>query len=284
MTNSIHRLVSICVAGWLLLCSPLASAVSPAQEVTAFDSERFSLGVGVGVVRFDTKVKVTNRVTGGSRFLDLEGNLDLPEDDTVNTIYGAYRFNERHSLVFAYFAINRESELIDFSRNYDDIVLVEASLKLEDNSRFYNLGYGYNLFRDDRSAVTLIAGLNTIDLRMEAEARGSITFDGETVSAVEVASADLVAPLPLFGLNFGFSFTPEWSIRTKIALVTGSYDDVSASVYSTSINSLYRFNRHTGVILGLTYFDADVEEDDDDEITDISYGYQGAFIGLLFTL
>jgi len=250
------------------------------DEAIVYEGNKFTLGVGYGIVKFDTNVKVTTKVTGQSRYVDLEGNLGLPENDQVTTIYGAYRFNDKHSLVFGYFAIERDSTILDISENFNDIILIKADVSIEDNSRFYNLGYGYNLLRDDRSSITLVAGLNSLDLRLKAEASGEITINGKTESGVEITEADVLAPLPLIGLNFGFSFTPKWSIATKVSLVGGSYQDVSANVMQASINSLYRLSRHSGILLGLTFFDANVEIDDDDDVTDVSYGYNGAFVGL----
>ena len=54
-----------------------------------------------------------------------------------------------------------------------------------------------------------------------------------------------------------------WSLSTKISLVGGSFGDVSASVLQTSINSHYQFTKHTGLLLGMTYFNADVKSDDE---------------------
>jgi len=260
----------------------LANADLAGEEAVAYESKKFALGVGLGIVEFDSKIKVTSNITGKSRFIDLEGNLNLPSNDKVKTIYGAYRFNEKHSLVFGYFSIDRESNIINFSENYDDIIVVEASVGIEDNSRFYNLGYGYNLFQDDRSDVTLIFGLKGLELKLEAEARGEITVNGETRSEVEIAEVDVLAPLPLIGLNFGFGFTPEWSISTQIRLVGGTYQDVSARVLNTSITSRYRFARNAGILLGLTYFDADVDVDDEELFAEVSYAYSGVFLGLHF--
>ncbi|MCP4767607.1 MAG: hypothetical protein GY875_15200 [Gammaproteobacteria bacterium] len=262
--------------------SALANASVAGEEVVAYESKKFALGVGLGIVEFDTNAKVTAKKTGGSRYIDLEGNLGLPDNDQVNTIYGAYKFNEKHSLVFGYFSIERKSSILNFSEDFNDIIVVKADVSIEDNSRFYNLGYGYTLFDDDRSDVTLIFGLKSLDLRLRAEARGEITVNGETRSRVEITEADVLAPLPLLGLNFGFNFTPKWGISTRIGLVGGTYQDVSASVVETSINSRYQFAKHAGFLLGLTYFDANVDIDDDDEVTEVSYGYTGAFVGLHF--
>ena len=60
----------------------------------------------------------------------------------------------------------------------------------------------------------------------------------------------------------------------------GSYQDVSVRVIETSINSRYQFSRNTGFLLGLTYFDSDIDIDDDEKVTEVSYGYNGVFVGI----
>jgi hypothetical protein len=72
--------------------------------------------------------------------------------------------------------------------------------------------------------------LNALDLRLLFEASGQITIDNTTRSNAIVAEANVFAPLPLIGLNFGYSYTPKWRLSTRISLVVGSYDDISATV------------------------------------------------------
>ena len=84
------------------------------------------------------------------------------------------------------------------------------------------------------------------------------------------------------GLNFGYSFTPKWTLFTEISVVGGSFGDVSASVLQTSINARYRFTEHVGLLIGITYFDAKITIDNETDITDITYGYNGGFIGMHF--
>jgi len=182
--------------------------------------------------------------------------------------------------LFGYFAINRQSTLLDIDRNFGDLVLIDANVTLIDKTRFYYLSYGYKLFQDDRSNVTLVLGLNVMDFRLSADASGQITVDGETRSKAKIYDADVVAPLPLLGLNFGFSFNAEWSISTRISLIGGSYQDVSANVVQTTINSRYQVSKHVGLLIGLTYFNAEVDINDDDYFTEVSYAYTGAFLGI----
>ncbi len=71
-------------------------------------------------------------------------------------------------------------------------------------------------------------------------------------------------------------------MNTKVAFVAGSYEDVTAGVLQTGVNALYRFTDHIGLIFGLAYFDADVVIEDAVEKIDVSYGYDGGFIGMHF--
>jgi len=272
-----------CILAIIALFPCLAGAVENQTgplEFDAYQSKKLQLGIGFGIVSFDSKVKVRDKQSGGRRFLDLEGNLDLPETDRVNMFYGAYDFNARHSLVYSYFGTKRDSVVRDIEANFDDVILISATVEVEDKSRFFHLGYGYNLFRDDRSTVTAVVGVNFLDMKLVSTATGDLTVDGVTSSYTEISEADVLAPLPLIGLNFSFSFTPKWGISTQIAVVDGTYEGTSATAWHTTINSVYRLSSRTGFLLGITSFDTSVQVDEDDEITDVQYGYSGLFAGV----
>lgn len=253
------------------------------EKIDLYKSSKFALGIGTAIVKFDTNLKFSDKATGNSAYLDLEGNLDLPEVSTVVTLYGAYQFKLNHSFSFSYFKINRESEIFNFDKTLEDITVV-GKASISDDTDFYRLDYGYNLFNDTHSKIDLMAGIYALDLRYVFRAEGDITVDGVTSSGSILEEANVFAPLPLIGLNFRFRITDSWSFTTKVAFVSGSYDDLSANVFQTSINALYKVNRHFGLVMGLAYFDADVVIEDGLEKQEISYGYDGGYIGMHFYL
>ena len=246
-------------------------------------SESLALGIGAAIVKFDTKLKFTDktRTTFDSIFIDPEGTLDLPETSSVTTFYGAWNINPRHSIGFSYFSVNRESSLFDIDETFED-VRIQGNAKITDATNFYRFGYGYTLFNDYRSKIKLHAGIYGLDLKYVFEAQGQITQGGVTRSDSIKEEAKVFAPLPLIGLDFWYAFTPRWGLMTKVAFVAGSYEDVSASVLQTSFNALYNFTDHIGLAFGLAYFDADVDIEDDTDKKEISYGYNGGFIGMHF--
>jgi hypothetical protein len=214
----------------LMIALPAAHAVNETEkELINIDS--FALGIGAAIVKFDTKLKFTDktRSTFDSIFIDPEGTLGLPETSSVTTFYGAWNINPKHSIGFSYFSVNRESSLFNIDETLEDI-RIEGDAKLTDATNFYRLNYGYTLFNDNRSKVKLHAGIYGLDLKYVFEAQGLITRDGVTTSGSIKEEAKVFAPLPLIGLDLWYSFTPKWGINTKIAFVAGSYEDVSAGV------------------------------------------------------
>lgn len=279
-----RRLYILCLVVLLQLTVVLpVSAEADPGDIALFDNDDFALGIGAAVVKFDTKFKVTDKQSGDSVFLDPEGNLDLPEISHVTTFYGAYRFNSRHGIGFSYFKINRESTLIDFDKNFDSVRIV-GNATIADKTSFYRLDYAYTLFNSASSKIQLDAGIYGLDLKLVFDAEGSITAGDQTVTDSLHEEAEVFAPLPMIGVNIVYSFTPDWSMGTKVTLVGGSYEDVSATVLQTSVNARYRFTKHVGLLFGLAYFDASVEIEDDLEKTDITYGYNGAYIGAHFLI
>jgi hypothetical protein len=277
VSNMIRKLslMGVLLVGGLWLGPNIVAADEQPEQ----SKRGFALGFGGSHVKFDTNVKFTDKETGYSVFVDAEGTLGLPESDTVPSFYGVYRFSRKHAFGFSYFQVRRKTTFIG-----EDLQLgggtFSGTATLQDRTRFYNLTYRYVFFEDDRSRVFGMFGLYGLDLNYTFEADGEYTIGGDTETGVYEAEAAVFAPLPLFGLNFWFAFTPKWSINTRISTVGGSYKDVSAGVFQTIINARYQFNKRVGMLLGVTYFDADVKIEDSIEKKDVSYGYDGAFVGL----
>jgi len=278
--NKHHAILTVILLSMLAMPGVQANT-QPDQEL--YKGSNFALGIGAAIVRFDTKLKFTDktRTNFDSIFIDPEGTLDLPETSSVTTFYGSWNINLKHSIGFSYFSANRESSLLNIDETFEDVRVV-GSAKISDATNFYRLSYGYTLFNDYRSKIKFHAGIYGLDLKYVFEAQGQITQGGVTTSGSIKEEAKVFAPLPLIGIDLWYSFTPRWSINTKVAFVRGSYEDVSAGVLQTSLNALYNFTDHVGLTFGLAYFDADVEIEDDVEKIDISYGYDGGFIGLHF--
>jgi len=260
----------------------LAGAAEPAAGSAGIAFNRQTdtgIGVGYSVVRFDASVRYRDKQQNRTIYLDAEGNLGLPRSDTIPVAYGVYRFSPDDALGLVYFQVSRESELFDFDGTLED-VRITGRARFQDQTRFFSLYYANTWYEDERSRVQGYIGLNTLDIRYLLEAEGTIELpDGSTQARLE-EEAGVTAPLPLFGLSFWFAFTPQWSISSDISLITGEYQGVAATVISTGLNARYRFSKHFGGVLGISYFDADVVIDDADKQTDVIYGFDGLYLGI----
>ena len=272
-------MLSLLLVAYTVTCKVNAELL----QTDLYKSSKFALGIGTAIVRFDTNVKITDKQAGRRIYLDLEGNLDLPDVSAVTTFYGAYQFKPKHSVGFSFFSINRESEIFNIDKTLEDIRVVGNS-RITDTTNFYRLDYGYNLFNESHSRIDLMAGIYGLDLKYVFRADGEIIQDGVSNPGTIDEQAKVFAPLPLIGLNFRFRITDSWNFTTKVAFITGSHNDLSANVTQTSINALYQINQHIGFVMGLTYFDADVVIENDVKRQDISYGYDGAYIGMHFLI
>jgi len=122
----------------LLVVITASPAYAEVNKLEIYDGYRFSLGVGAAIVRFDTKLKFTDKQSGNSAFLDPEGNLDLPDTPSVTTLYGSYNFNQKHSIGFSYFSVNRESSVFGIDKTFEDIRVV-GDATMSDTTKFYRL-------------------------------------------------------------------------------------------------------------------------------------------------
>ena len=260
----------------LLLLLP---TLSVAEDYKLIESRDTGLGVGFAMVRFDTSVKFADKEVNRSIFIDSEGILDLPDWDSIPVFYGGYRFSQKHGIGFSYFQVKRESSVFDFDETLDDVRIAGQAI-FSDDTRFYNVFYAYTMYEDERSRVQGNIGINVLDLRYVLEAEGTITYEDLTTSSSLYEDAVITAPLPLFGLDFWYAFTPKWGMSTKVAFVGGSYQDIRGWVVNSTINARYQFTKHTGAVFGITYFDADIVIEDELERSDVKYGYDGAFLGL----
>ncbi|KPJ91146.1 MAG: hypothetical protein AMJ55_12345 [Gammaproteobacteria bacterium SG8_15] len=289
-------LLKYCKVSWVALLSycSLLSPVSVASDAVTKTSDplvfndygeqmkKGLVGIGLAAVRFDTKIRFIEKQSGVSVFLDPEGNLDLPEIASVNTFYAAYRLAKKHDIGAAYFAVKRDTTFFNQEINIEDVVILNGRASLSDDTKFYFIDYGYTLFHDYRSNVKGLLGIAGLDLKYTFNASGEIIVDGVPTTGSYYKGASVFAPLPLFGIDLSFAFTSKWSVATKVALVSGSYEDIKASAFQARTDARYWFTKNVGGVIGISYFNADVTIDEQTERTEITYGYGGAYAGLHF--
>ena len=246
-------------------------------------SRRYVLGIAAGLERFDTNVKITNRSSGNSIFVDGESSFGLPETQLMPILYGGLRINKRHGFAFHIFNINRNGDDIQVNEDFGRLQ-VNGRVQLSDKSTFAYFNYMYGLFDDGRVWIRAMFGIYAIDLKLDLEATGQITLDGVPIeSGTYTDSVHQFAPLPLIGLDYWSSVTDRWFVGSRVAFIAGSYSDVSAQVVEATIRARYKMTDRLSLVTGVNYLSADVEVKRTNQITDTRYGYNGVFLGLDFS-
>jgi hypothetical protein len=283
LASALLLLVSTFVAS-----SALGQGESEAAEVDYINGGRqvgavgrtLSIGIGVGLELFDTNVKFTEKSTGRTVFIDMEGTLGMPETDVVPILYGYWRINDKHGIGFSYYQIRRENTLLDIDKSLGDLT-IKGDIKMSDESSFSSLSYNYSVYYDDRAYVFLSLGVNVIDLKYSVDMEGMIDFDGTPiVSGEDSRGVNQIAPLPLIGIDAWFALTQKWAFGSKLSFIGGSYQDVTAKILEIKIRVKYTFNKNVGMSFGFNDFYSVIEIDEADLLTDIVYGFSGLKIGI----
>ena len=274
----------ICLVLFLAMAGATADE-SDSQE-RRFDTEldrRFVLGIEAGIERFDTNIRIFDRNTGNSIYLDGEGSFGLPESKTVPTVYGAMRINEKHGLGFYYFTVHRAGTALAVNQDYGRLG-VNGTVSFDDETSLGYVNYSYTLFDDNRTFIRALLGVYLLDLKMTLDAVGEVTLDGDPVQSGEYnETISQFAPLPLFGLDYWTRVTNKWYLGGKVALITGSYDNVSAFAIEAALRARWRMTDRVSLITGVNFMSADVDIKRTNTIREISYGFEGVYLGLDFS-
>ena len=271
----------------LLFCTlPVTHALAGDADGERKDTlgldRQYILGIALGLQRFDTNLKITDTSTGRSIFVDGEASFGLPETKTMPILYGAARINEKHGIGFHTFRLNREGVALAVDRDFGRLQ-VDGSVEFTDRTNFSYLAWQYRLFDDSRVSVKSLVGIYALDLKYEVIAQGQVSLDGAPIDSGEYRDTiDLFAPLPLIGLDFWSRVTDRWYIGSKLAFIAGSYNDTDALVIDAAIRARYGVTKRLAMIMGVNFLSADVEIRKRDTVRDVSYGYEGLFLGLDF--
>lgn len=202
---------------------------------------------------------------------------DLGGDDnvTIPRIDMRYRFNDRHSVDFTHYRIERSGRRslqidIDFD---DQSYSVGETVVSEINYELYKYGYSYSFYHSPRVELDFTVGLNFT----------TYEFEYELADGSEADSADASAPLPMFGLRMSYAITPRWSVHYLTETFFVELDDeFEGSLSNNELDLQYRAGKHFLLGLGFARFSFDLKVDDDDLSGRVNDSHRGAlfYIGV----
>lgn len=242
---------------------------------------RFGLGIAGGAMRFNSSYRL-QRGSGLPIFVSGEGTLGLDETVLVPIFYGEWNITPRHALGFHYFGVDREGSALAVNQEFGSLS-VDGLLQARDESSFYYLNYSYAFVADEDRFFRGTLGVYAVDLEFAFDAFGEIAIDDNPVtSGMYSDKVSQLAPLPMLGVQYANKWTERWLLAARFLFIGGEVNDLSGIIVDVSFAARYNLMKNAGLILGFSYFDADIDIRDGSKSQDIAYGYDGIFAGLDF--
>jgi len=216
----------------------------------------------------NTQFSVSSNVAGMGTVIDYQRDFGGESGDTIPRIDAYYRFNEKHRIDFTSFSIDRNGTrtlAIDPPIIIGDEDFSGGTINSEIKYTLYKVGYAYSFYHSPKVELSLSAGLNitSYDLKFN---------DGTN----KVESADVTAPLPMFGLRMGYAITPKWSVEyVSEAFFIDIEDTLSGSLVSYELSTEYKLFKQFAIGAGLARLSTNVEINDDGWKGSVSDSYRG---------
>lgn len=263
ITKNICKPLAITAAGLLIGVGLLTGNTANAQEVksVAFPDKFMIRLSSYHVSRADTDFVILSSMGTGAG-VSFEKSLGGDTTDSVVRIDGYYRFNDRHRLEFGSFTVDRDGitnlavELIIGDETFMANETITSNIKYT----ITKVGYAYSFYHSPQVELSLVAGLNITDY--------DVSYRNDDSS--KSGASGVTAPLPLFGLNMSYAFSPKWSVHF---LSEAFYIDIEDSLKGTLLNSEftieYKAFKNFAIGAGTTRVSTDLDVNDDD--------WQGSF-------
>jgi hypothetical protein len=218
---------------------------APARAAEEKLPDRFMLRLGgYAVGNAETTVRLdANKLPIGTN-INFSKDLGGETSATVGRLDGLYRFNDKHGVGFAWYAL-KFTGLKTLSRDInwgDQTFPINARADSEIKLDVYKLNYQYSLFHNEKAELGVLLGLHVMQSSAGISAVGINKSQSESVTA----------PLPVWGLFGAYNFTPRFSAYYNYQMFFINYDDrIKGGLQDFLVGLEYRVLRN--VALGAAY-------------------------------
>jgi hypothetical protein len=267
-TVSASTVATILALG-MVTSNAVAAEAEKDAAVYAFP-DKYMLRVGTYIVDgADTQFSVSSDVGGLGTVIDYSRDLGGDSRDTIPRIDAYYRFNERHRIDFTTFSVDRKGTR---TTTFDPPIIIGdqeytgGTLYSDIKYTLYKLGYGYSFYHSDKVELTITAGLNLTSYDLK--------FSDETGARAE--TADVTAPLPMFGLRMGYAITPKWSVNYVAESFFIEIDDTfRGALINYELSTEYKLFKHFAIGAGLARIGSSLQVNDPGWKGSVSDSYRG---------
>ena len=257
----------------LIACSTMfvlvAMSTASAQDYPILN-DPWRVYVGVFNANVNSEVSIIGDIVPPGPPIDIEDVLGVEDSKVVAWGGVGWRFANRHTLEFELFALRREDSITDvFSPplQIGDTFIESGGISTTYDTDVGRLTYGFSMIRTDRSDFQLKAGLHIASLKANLNLTGAIcdpttvpsTPPGCPSDGIGTEAEDVTAPLPHFGLSYGYAFNDQWAIGIQGIGFAIELDNIDGSLIELDADIAWQPWRNWGFGLGVRFFRADVE-------------------------
>ncbi len=220
--KSLIAIAAIAVlAGGLLAASP-----AQAQEYSLFD--KFSIGLGVSGLSFDTAIRVDALNIGGTE-IDFEDTLGVSSDEFTPSLVFQWQPGRRHNIFGRWDAVERDgTEAVSTELRFGDLVIpVDATVTTAFDLDELLFGYNYYPWLRDRWALGFGLGFRWLDISTSTEI--TLLPQGTPVAVAQRETAAASAPMPFFNLDYRYGISPNWRLGANLGVFDIEIDDFNGS-------------------------------------------------------
>jgi hypothetical protein len=241
--------VALASAGVLAMAPPPAAA----EETTNGEElpDRFMIRGGWAYV-FGTNATFTfnGATTGIGTSIDYADTLGGSSSWSSFRVDSQYRFNDRHSVGFAWYRIslngaNTINQQIEIN---DQTIAIGATTNSSLNLQLYRLLYNYSFYRNEKVELAVSPGLYIGNLKFNLAAAG--TINGVPGSTTFVQD-NLTVPLPSLGGVVNYKMTPRLQSQIRGDFFYVAAGDFVGSMFEFYAGLEYRLFKHFA--LGAAY-------------------------------
>ncbi len=241
-------LSTLCMACWAI-----SEALAAEADTDALPWKTWEFTLGGYLTTHDASLRVDSDTLGRGTEIDMEDDLGF--DKTLETVRfdATWRFLPRHRASFSVYQFSRDaSRTLNRTIQYGDrVFVIDTTVASEFDMTVYKASYAYSVIQNAEFDLGLSAGLHLMDMK------SSIAVTGLGVSD----SAELLAPLPVFGLRGTWAITPKLFLKGNLDVFAISIDDTSGRFTDALLALEYNASEHIGVGIGYNRVYMNIEAD-----------------------
>ena len=254
----------------ILLVALLFVGVSLSAEVK--DKWKINMGT-MFVTNFETEMQLTHDKLPLAARINTKDQLGMESDTNVFRLDGYYRFNDTHSIDFAYFSVKSDGQKdLTASIEWDgQIIGIGTTVKSYFDMDIYKVNYGYSFYHNEKVELMLTVGLHitSVDLGVGSPAESS--------------SSGATIPLPVVGFKGQYTIIDKTLfVEYKTDYFALQYDNIKGTLLSSALNIEYRFVDHVGVGLGYNVNKIYVSAESGDTELEVENDLSGAMLYLTY--